>query len=105
MLAEEKPTLGSRSLPGEFFDPKNYLDLYIAYESLTKAYAASTSLGIGLQAEREAMDKLWRAEHDLRMKGMEQAKRDQLQTIFIAGGVGLVVGGILGGIAIALIKR
>lgn len=94
-----------RSLPGEFFDPKNYIDLYIAYESLTAAYGASTSLSIGLKAEKEAIDKLWQSEHALRLRGEAQAKRDQLSTIFITGGVGLIAGGVLGVILISLIKK
>ncbi len=105
MSAEEKPPLGYRSLPGAFFDPNNYVDLYIAYESLTKAYGASTSLSIGLQMERDALDKLWQAERSLRLKGEAQAKRDQLQTIFIAGGAGLIAGGVFGAVLIALIKK
>lgn len=105
LSAEEKPSLGYRSLPGAFFDPNNYVDLYIAYESLTKAYSASTSLAIGLQLEKEALDKLWQAERSLRLKGEAQAKRDQLQTIFIAGGAGLIAGGVFGAVLIALIKK
>lgn len=101
----EKQLLGYRSLPGTFFDPNNYVDLYIAYESLTAAYSASVGLANGFKLEKEAFDRLWQSEHSLRLKELAQAKRDQFLTIFISSGIGFIAGIIVGSVLTLLIKK
>jgi len=82
-----------------------YKPLTLSLVASQDALQASQSLATGLRLEITNIYAQLALERDLKARREAQAKKDALTTILTVGGAGVVVGIVIGGIIVALIKK
>lgn len=82
-----------------------YKPLSFSLKSCQEALGSSQALVVGLRGELTEVYAQLSLERDLKARVAAQAKKDVLTTILTAGGGGLAVGIIVGGVVVALIKK